>query len=196
LEGIACSSDTFQPSPFDVKLTHPIEGENIKMKMRFLCMVAAVSVLAACSSDEPKKAETVANNTPPAVAPVAPPKSTLVPGSQEDFVKNVGDRVFFDYDKASLKPEGKDQLTKWVAFLKQYPNDQLTVEGHCDERGTREYNLALGEKRASAVKEFLVANGVAATRRKTVSYGKERPAVLGSNEAAYAQNRRGVGVIN
>ena len=165
------------------------------MKMRFLCMVAAVSVLAACSSDEPKKAEQAAVATPPAAAPKAAPVDTLVPGSQADFVKNVGDRVFFDYDKSSLKPEGKDQLTKWVAFLKKYPNDQLLVEGHADERGTREYNLALGERRANAVKEFLVANGVETARVKTVSYGKERPAVLGSNEAAYAQNRRGVGVI-
>jgi peptidoglycan-associated lipoprotein len=165
------------------------------MKMRFLCMVAAVSLLAACSSDEPKKAEQAAVATPPAPTHAAPPSDNLVPGSQADFVKNVGDRVFFDYDKSSLKPEGKDQLTKWVAFLKKYPNDQLLVEGHCDERGTREYNLALGERRANAVKEFLVANGVETARVKTVSYGKERPAVLGSNEAAYAQNRRGVGVI-
>ena len=166
------------------------------MKMRFLCMVAAVSLLAACSSDKPTTADTTASNTQPtAVAPKATPQTGPVKGSQEDFVQNVGDRVFFDYDKSSLKPEGKDQLTKWVAFLKMYPNDQLTVEGHADERGTREYNLALGEKRASAVKEYLVANGVAAARLKTVSYGKERPAVLGSNDAAYAQNRRGVGVI-
>jgi peptidoglycan-associated lipoprotein len=165
------------------------------MKMRFLCMVAAVSLLAACSSDEPKKAEQAAVATPPAPTKTAPMTESLVPGSQADFVKNVGDRVFFDYDKSSLKPEGKDQLTKWVAFLKKYPNDQLLVEGHADERGTREYNLALGEKRANAVKEFLVANGVETARLKTVSYGKERPAVLGSNEAAYAQNRRGVGVI-
>lgn len=165
------------------------------MKMRFLCMVAAVSVLAACSSDEPKKAEQSVVATPPAATKQAPVTDSLVPGSQADFVKNVGDRVFFDYDKSSLKPEGKDQLTKWVAFLKKYPNDQLLVEGHADERGTREYNLALGEKRANAVKEFLAANGVEAARLKTVSYGKERPAVLGSNEAAYAQNRRGVGVI-
>jgi len=165
------------------------------MKMRFLCMVAAVSLLAACSSDEPKKAEQAAVATPPAATKPAPVTDSLVLGSQADFVKNVGDRVFFDYDKSSLKPEGKDQLTKWVAFLKKYPNDQLLVEGHADERGTREYNLALGEKRANSVKEFLVANGVEAARLKTVSYGKERPAVLGSNEAAYAQNRRGVGVI-
>ena len=166
------------------------------MKMRFLCMVAAVSLLAACSSDEPKKAEQAAVATPPVATKQAPPMGdNIVPGSQADFVKNVGDRVFFDYDKSSLKPEGKDQLTKWVAFLKKFPNDQLLVEGHADERGTREYNLALGEKRANAVKEFLAANGVEAARLKTVSYGKERPAVLGSNEAAYAQNRRGVGVI-
>jgi peptidoglycan-associated lipoprotein len=164
------------------------------MKMRFLCMVAAVGLLAACSSDEPKKAAETGTATPPA-AMAQKPADTIVPGSQADFVKNVGDRVFFDFDKSALKPEGKDQLTKWVAFLKKYPNDQLTIEGHCDERGTREYNLALGERRANAVKEFLVANGVQATRLKTVSYGKERPAVLGSNEAAWAQNRRGVGVI-
>ena len=165
------------------------------MKMRYLTVVAAVALLAACS-DAPKKAEEQsATPTPPATMTPPMAKSDIVPGSQADFVKNVGDRLFFDYDKASLKPEGKELLGKWVAFLNKYPNDQLLVEGHCDERGTREYNLALGERRANAVAEFLKANGVAATRLKTVSYGKERPAVLGSNEAAWAQNRRGVGVI-
>jgi peptidoglycan-associated lipoprotein len=166
------------------------------MKMRILSVVAVVGLLAACSSEEPKKQEAVAAATPPMAAPMQPKMmDSIVPGSQADFVKNVGDRVFFDFDKSVVKPEGKDQLTKWVAFLKKYPNDQLMIEGHCDERGTREYNLALGERRANAVKEFLLANGVQATRLKTVSYGKERPAVLGSNEAAWAQNRRGVGVI-
>jgi peptidoglycan-associated lipoprotein len=168
------------------------------MKMRFLCVVAAVGLLAACADDAKKGGEQMAQPTAPMATPPAAPKAamdTIAPGSQADFVKNVGDRVFFDYDKSALKPEGKDQLAKWVAFLKKYPNDQLMVEGHADERGTREYNLALGERRANAVKEYLVANGVAATRLKTVSYGKERPAVLGSNEAAWAQNRRGVGVI-
>jgi peptidoglycan-associated lipoprotein len=166
------------------------------MKMRFLCVVAAVGLLAACADDKKTEATQTAAPAAPMTAPAAkPPVDSIVPGSQADFVKNVGDRVFFDYDKSALKPEGKDQLAKWVAFLKKFPNDQLMVEGHADERGTREYNLALGEKRANAVKEFLVANGVQATRLKTVSYGKERPAVLGSNEAAYAQNRRGVGVI-
>src|ERR1700761_682118 len=146
------------------------------MKMRFLCMVAAVSLLAACSSDQPKtEANTATTQQTAPQPPKAQTQTGPVKGSQEDFVQNVGDRVFFDYDKSSLKQEGKDQLTKWVAFLKQYPNDQLTVEGHADERGTREYNLALGEKRAASVKDFLVANGVAASRLKTISFGKERP---------------------
>jgi peptidoglycan-associated lipoprotein len=109
--------------------------------------------------------------------------------------RDVTDRVFFDLDKAVVRPEGRDVLAKWVVFLKSHPNDKLLIEGHSDERGTREYNLALGERRADALKEYLLANGIQADRIQTVSYGKERPAVLGSNEAAYAQNRRGVGVL-
>ena len=108
---------------------------------------------------------------------------------------NVGDRVFFESDSTDLTPTATGTLDKQAAWLQRYPRYSFLIEGHADERGTREYNLALGEKRANAVKEFLVANGVETARLKTVSYGKERPAVLGSNEAAYAQNRRGVGVI-
>jgi peptidoglycan-associated lipoprotein len=155
-------------------------------------MVAAVALLGACSSDETAKTGGAATATP---AVPAPAKPGVVPGSQADFVANVGDRVFFDFDKYNLKPEAKDQLAKWVAFLKKYPSDQLVVEGHADERGTREYNLALGERRANSVKDFLVSQGVQAARLKTISYGKERPAVLGSNETAWAQNRRSVGVV-
>lgn len=161
------------------------------MKMRFLCMVAAVALLGACSSEEQTGGKAAGGVTPQAPQQAA----QVTPGSQADFVKNVGDRVFFDFDKYSLKPEARDQLGKWVAFLKKYPNDQIVVEGHADERGTREYNLALGERRANSVKDFLVAQGIQASRLKTISYGKERPAVLGSNEAAWAQNRRAVGVI-
>ena len=106
-----------------------------------------------------------------------------------------GDRVFFETDKSVLKPEGRDQLARWVAFLKKYPHENLLVQGHSDERGTREYNIALGERRAIAVKDFLVANGIDASRIETVSYGKERPEVVGSNEAAYSQNRRAVGLL-
>ena len=163
------------------------------MKIRFLCMVAAVALLGACSSDETANKGGAATATPAPAA--APAKPGVVPGSQADFVANVGDRVFFAFDKYNVSPEAKDQLAKWVAFLKKYPNDQLVVEGHADERGTREYNLALGERRANAVKDFLVSQGVQSSRLKTISYGKERPAVLGSNETAWAQNRRAVGVV-
>ena len=118
------------------------------------------------------------------------------PGSQQDFVVNVGDRVFFDYDKFDLKPEARAVLDRQAAWMRQFGSVNLTVEGHCDERGTREYNLALGERRANAAKDYLVAKGVPAARLKIISYGKERPAVLGSNEAAWAQNRRSVSVVN
>ena len=113
-----------------------------------------------------------------------------------DAIQNVGDRVFFDFDKSDIKPEGRTVLQRQADWLKKYPNVTVTVEGHCDERGTREYNLALGERRATAVKKMLTALGVAANRVSTISYGKERPAVVGSTEAAWAQNRRGVTVIN
>ncbi|MFQ5955462.1 MAG: peptidoglycan-associated lipoprotein Pal [Kiloniellales bacterium] len=117
-------------------------------------------------------------------------------GSPEDFVINVGDRVFFDTDKSELKPEARKTLERQAAWLQQFPTHTITVEGHCDERGTREYNLALGERRATAVKSYLVALGIDPNRIATISYGKERPEALGSNEAAWTQNRRGVSVLN
>jgi peptidoglycan-associated lipoprotein len=117
------------------------------------------------------------------------------PGSVEDFVDNVGDRVWFGFDSADVNDEGRATLDKQAAWLKEYSSVSITVEGHCDERGTREYNLALGQKRASSVKKYLVAAGVPASRIETVSYGKERPEATGSTEEAWAQNRRGVSVI-
>lgn len=114
------------------------------------------------------------------------------PGTQADLVTNVGDRIFFGYDRYDLTPEARQTLEKQATWLNQYPNLSVTVEGHADERGTREYNLALGERRANAVKNYLVALGVSPTRVNTISYGKERPAVPGANENAWAQNRRGV----
>ena len=119
----------------------------------------------------------------------------IVPGSQEDLIVNVGDRVFFGYDSAELDSDAQELLQDQVAWIKQH-NVSVTIEGHCDERGTREYNLALGEKRAQAVKNYLISLGVAATKVSTISYGKERPAVVGSNDGAWSQNRRSVTTVN
>ncbi len=118
------------------------------------------------------------------------------PGSQQDLVVNVGDRVFFGYDRYDLTPEAQGTLELQAEWMRRYPAVTLTVEGHCDERGTREYNLALGERRANAVKSYLVALGIDPMRVGTLSFGKERPAVLGSNPAAWSQNRRGVTLVD
>jgi len=112
------------------------------------------------------------------------------PGTQEDLVVDVGDRVFFDFDTSELTEDAKQTIERLAAWLRENPGTRLTVEGHADERGTREYNLALGSRRASAVKDYLVALGVDPERIQTVSYGEERPAVMGSNEDAWAKNRR------
>ena len=109
-----------------------------------------------------------------------------------EFEKEVGDRVFFSYDSSSLSHEAQQTLMRQAKWLKAHPSFNMTVEGHCDERGTREYNIALGEKRAHAVKSFLMHHGVDSNRVETISYGKERPAVIGDNEAAWSKNRRGV----
>lgn len=116
-------------------------------------------------------------------------------GTQQDLVINVGDRVFFGYDKYDLRPEARAMVERQAEWLQTYPNLRVTVEGHADERGTREYNLALGEKRAMAVRNYLIALGVNPDRLETVSFGKERPAVLGASDASWAQNRRSVLVV-
>ena len=120
----------------------------------------------------------------------------IVSGSQEDLIVNVGDRVFFGYDSSDLDSDALELLQDQVAWLKQNSNVSVTIEGHCDERGTREYNLALGEKRAQAVKNYLIGLGINPDRISTISYGKERPAVVGSNDGAWAQNRRSVTIVN
>ena len=120
----------------------------------------------------------------------------VVSGSQEDLIVNVGDRVFFDYDSSELDADAQELLQDQVAWLKQHSNVSVIIEGHCDERGTREYNLALGEKRAQSVKNYLIGLGISPDRVSTISYGKERPAVVGSNDGAWAQNRRSVTIVN
>jgi peptidoglycan-associated lipoprotein len=112
-----------------------------------------------------------------------------------EFEKTIGDRVLFKLDSSDITSEGQSTLTRQAEWLKDHKLFNMTIEGHCDERGTREYNIALGERRANAVKSFLIEHGVSAERIDTISYGKERPAVIGDNEAAWSQNRRGVTAI-
>jgi len=121
---------------------------------------------------------------------------TAVPGSQQDLAQNIGDRVFFSLNGYDVNSEGQATLTKQSQWLQQYGNVAVIIEGHADERGTREYNLALGDRRSNSVRNYLIANGVQPSRVTTISYGKERPAVPGHDESAWAQNRRAVTVVN
>ncbi len=166
----------------------------------FLKVTAAAALLAtgACAS-KPKPVETtpVVENTTPVeekteivkTDPVV--ESSIAAGSLEDFRVNVGERVYFDLDQYRLDTEDQDILKRQAAWLASYPNVRVLIAGNADERGTREYNLALGERRANAVKEYLVSLGVAASRVDTVSYGKERPVVAGSDDQSWALNRNG-----
>ncbi len=173
------------------------------MRFKILGLIAAAALLAACeTAPEEQATPTGGGDTQTQVAAQpqpapTPPAQRLgpAPGTQEDLVVNVGDRVFFDFDKYNLAPVAAGTLKKQAAWLKGFPAVSITIEGHCDERGTREYNLALGERRANAVKDYLVALGINPNRIKVLSYGKERPVALGSNDAAWAQNRRGVTVV-
>ena len=164
------------------------KGED--MLKKFMCLMAALVMVSACDTTGTD------DGTGGADGSGAGGKMGVArPGTQEDLVVNVGDRVFFGFDKSDLTAEARATLDRQASWLKKYATAKITMEGHCDERGTREYNLALGERRATAAKNYLVAAGITADRVKTVSYGKERPAVLGSNEASWAQNRRAVSVI-
>ena len=174
------------------------------MRLKLITMFAAAALVAACSTAPEQSAGSggtggaAGASTGGAAAGQAstPPATQLVPGSQQDLVANVGDRVFFDYDQFTLKPEVRRTLDRQAEWMGRYPNVRLSIEGHADERGTREYNLALAERRAKSVKDYLVSKGVNASRLTSISYGKERPVALGSNELAWSQNRRGVSVVN
>ena len=174
------------------------------MRLKLITMFAAAALVAACSTAPEQSAGSggtggAAGATTGAAAAgqaSTPPATQLVPGSQQDLVANVGDRVFFDYDQFTLKPEARRTLDRQAEWMGRYPNVRLSIEGHADERGTREYNLALAERRAKSVKDYLVSKGINASRLTSISYGKERPVALGSNELAWSQNRRGVSVVN
>ena len=160
------------------------------MRKNVLSILAAVLLVAGCSSDEAATGAQGASAIPAATT------QGPVPGTQADLNQTIGDRVFFDTDQYNLRPDARATVDRWAAWLQQYPNVVVTIEGHADERGTREYNLALGDRRANAVRDYLIALGIPASRVATISYGKERPAVPGSNEAAWQQNRRSVMVVN
>jgi peptidoglycan-associated lipoprotein len=155
-----------------------------------LAAIAFAIVLAGCET-KPPPAQPAS-----APAPVAAPVSSIIPGSAEDLRVNVGDTVHFDYNKYAILAVDNATLQRQATWLARYPAVKVTVEGNCDERGTREYNLALGARRANAVKEYLVSLGVAAARVETISYGKEKPICSESTESCWAQNRRGVTTIS
>jgi peptidoglycan-associated lipoprotein len=117
------------------------------------------------------------------------------PGSQQDFVVNVGDRVFFETDSSELTPQSRSTLDKQAQWLQQYGNFAFTIEGHADERGTREYNIALGARRAQTVRDYLAARGIQPSRMRTISYGKERPVAVCNDISCWSQNRRAVTVL-
>jgi peptidoglycan-associated lipoprotein len=118
------------------------------------------------------------------------------PGSQQDFQVNVGDRVFFESDSSDLTPQSRDTLDKQARWLSTYNRYPFTIEGHADERGTREYNIALGARRAQAVRDYLASRGVEPARMRTISYGKERPVAVCNDISCWSQNRRAVTVLN
>ena len=180
--------------------------ENFCMIIKLLTSATLVFFLAACSTTPKDTADSSGSGSSSSSSDVSSTETTtetasvdsasIEPGSQEDLIVNVGDRVFFNYDSSELDSDAQELLQDQVAWLKQYSDVSVIIEGHCDERGTREYNLALGEKRAQAVKKYLISLGLSSDRVSTISYGKERPAVVGSNDGAWAQNRRSVTIVN
>ncbi len=169
-------------------------NSDMKRIGRLALIAAASATLAACAKKPPPPQPVAPPPAAPAPAPTPPPppapvQSGPIPGSLQDFVVNVGDRVYFDTDEYTIRADAQPVLTNQAAWLARYPQVRIRIEGNADERGTREYNLALGARRANAVRDFLVGRGVAATRIETLSYGKERPMAAGSDEAAWAQNR-------
>jgi peptidoglycan-associated lipoprotein len=148
---------------------------------KFAAAIAAALTIAACANKS---------------ADLASAGMSAAPGSQQDFVVNVGDRVFFETDSSDLTPQARSTLDKQSQWLSQYNRYTFTIEGHADERGTREYNIALGARRAQTVREYLVSRGIDAQRMRTISYGKERPVAVCNDISCWSQNRRAVTVLN
>ena len=175
------------------------------MVIKLFTSALLVFFLAACSTTPKDTADSsgsgssssssdVSSSEEGTITETGPESASITPGSQEDLIVNVGDRVFFNYDSSDLDSDAQELLQDQVAWLKQYSDVSVIVEGHCDERGTREYNLALGERRANAAKDYLMTYGISSSRISIISYGKERPVDSGSNPLAWSKNRRSVTV--
>ena len=170
-----------------------------RVSMKIALAVAVALSVAGCAKKKVEELPPPPAPAPPPPEPAPPPPpppSGPTPGSRADLIAQAGsDTIHFDTDSSDISADDQAVLTKQAAWLAKYPNVNATIEGHCDERGTREYNLALGDRRANAAKNFLVNAGVAASRLSVISYGKERPVATGSDEASWAQNRRAVTVV-
>ena len=156
------------------------------MRLKILCILATATMIAACTSDVPTT--TAGTSSTPVV-----PRTTRI--FESPLVADAGDRVYFAFDSATLSEDAQAVLRRQVATIARFPHARIMIEGHADERGTREYNLALGERRAAAARDFLVQSGAPRHRITTTSFGRERPAVVGATESAWAQNRRAVTVL-
>ena len=152
--------------------------------VRFAAAIAATLALGACAKDQNADASGFGAG------------GAATPGSAQDFVVNVGDRVFFASDQTNLTPQSRATLDKQVQWLQQYNQYTFTIEGHADERGTREYNIALGARRAQTVREYLASRGINPQRMRTISFGKERPVAVCNDISCWSQNRRAVTVLN
>jgi peptidoglycan-associated lipoprotein len=152
--------------------------------MRFAALISSVMLVAACASN------------PNGAGGANGAGDASTPGSAQDFVVNVGDRVFFDSDSTELTSQSRATLDKQAQWLNQYNRYSFTIEGHADERGTREYNLALGARRANVTRDYLVSRGISPQRMRTISYGKERPVAVCNDISCWSQNRRAVTVLN
>jgi peptidoglycan-associated lipoprotein len=150
-----------------------------------IALVAALAI-AGCASKK----------TPNSAADLGLGAGAASPGSAQDFTVNVGDRIFFDTDSSAIRADAQGTLTRQAQWLNKYPTYAIQIEGHADERGTREYNLALGARRAAATRDYLVARGVAANRLRTISFGKEKPVAVCDDISCWSQNRRAVTALS
>lgn len=168
------------------------------MKFKFVMVAAMTALLAACAST-PEETVTTTETTPPPqttrTVDTGSQPTGPIPGTTEHFVATAGDRVFYDLDRSTLTSAGRETLRRQADWLNAYPGARILIAGNCDERGTREYNLALGARRANAARDYLVSLGVSPSRIQTVSYGKERPTCRESSERCWSLNRNAITMI-